>query len=236
MTPPAAIAVASIAAYLVGSLPFGYLLGRWIGNVDVRAQGSGNIGATNVGRVLGKKWGAIVLLLDALKGFLPTLLLPWLFAAGEEPLHAHLQIASGAAAMLGHMFPVWLRFKGGKGVATALGIVFVISWISTLGAAAVFIIVFAAFRIVSLGSMLAVVGYAVCEMFFLWPAPFSETTWSRAAFAILGPILIIVRHRSNLLRLLRGEEKRFTSKGEGDPSGGSPPPGADTLEGGSANR
>jgi glycerol-3-phosphate acyltransferase PlsY len=207
MSPSLGFSLVAAAAYLVGSLPFGYLIGRWRG-VDVRTAGSGNIGATNVGRLLGKKWGGLVLLLDGLKGLLPTLLLPHLVA--DDRTHA--AVLAGVAAILGHMFPCWLRFRGGKGVATALGVALVLSWQATLIAAAVFLMLFVAFRIVSLGSIGAALAFAVTQMVRLRPEPFAADRWSLAAFSLAIPALIILRHRSNIVRLWRGEENRFRSK------------------------
>src|SRR5580658_4443801 len=121
MSPALAFGIDFVAAYLVGSLPFGLLIGRYVAGVDIRKSGSGNIGATNVARVLGRRLGLIVLILDCVKGALPTLLLP-LWLADSDPAKLHIAVLSGTATILGHMFPCWLRFKGGKGVATALGV------------------------------------------------------------------------------------------------------------------
>ncbi len=110
---------AQIIAYLAGSIPFGLLIGRWVGGVDLRRHGSGNIGATNVFRVVGKKWGLFALFLDALKGAFAVSIPPLIFAL---PRSVPLSLSLGIAAILGHSFPVWLKFKGGKGVATSLGV------------------------------------------------------------------------------------------------------------------
>lgn len=200
--------VAVLLAYLAGSIPFGLLTARLVAGVDIRTRGSGNIGATNVGRVLGTKWGLFVLALDALKGLLPVWLLPNLFVADECP---HLRVACGIATIVGHMFPCWLGFRGGKGVATSLGVVLVIAPWATAAAFAVFAVSFAAFRIVALSSILAAVSYGATQMASLWPAPFSQETWSLAAFGLAVPLLIIIRHRSNIGRLWRGEEPQFRS-------------------------
>lgn len=215
MSPSLGFSLIAAAAYLIGSLPFGYLIGRWRG-VDVRTAGSGNIGATNVGRILGKKWGGLVLLLDGLKGLLPTLLLPHLVA---DDLRTHAAVLAGVGTILGHMFPCWLKFRGGKGVATALGVALVLSWQATLIAAGIFFLLFVAFRIVSLGSIGAAMAFAVTQMIRLRPDPFAAGHWSLAAFSLAIPALIILRHRSNIVRLLRGEEKRFSSKSKsGEPT------------------
>lgn len=196
--------VVVLVAYLIGSAPFGYLVGRMRG-VDVRQAGSGNIGATNVGRLLGKKWGVLVLLLDGLKGALPTWLLPALVSGSPQ----HAAVLTGVSAILGHMFPVWLKFRGGKGVATALGVAAVLAPLATGIAAGVFVLLFAAFRIVSLGSIGAALAFAVTQMVLMWPEPFAAERWSVAAFSLAIPALIVLRHRDNIRRLWRGEEKRF---------------------------
>lgn len=198
-----------VAAYLAGSIPFSLLIARWVGGIDLRQHGSGNVGATNVARTLGYKWGLAALLLDALKGLLPTWGLPLVFF-GSGSIHA--PVAAGLAAIVGHMFPCWLGFRGGKGVATALGVVAVLSWQATLAAFVAFAAVFAVSRIVSLSSIVAAVVFLVAEMVLLWPAPFSTSHWSRGVFAVAVPALIIYRHRANIGRLVRGEEPRLQRK------------------------
>ena len=198
-----------LGGYLVGSAPFGLLVARVFGGIDLRKHGSGNIGATNVARTLGFRWGALVLVLDALKGGLPVLwLAPAVYGRGAPALQ-HVQVACGLAAVLGHMFPCWLGFRGGKGVATALGVVAVLAPQATLAAAVLFALVFAATRIVSAASMTASVCFAAVELWLLRPAPFSDSTWSLAAFSLAVPVLIVVRHRDNIGRLWRGEEQRI---------------------------
>jgi glycerol-3-phosphate acyltransferase PlsY len=200
----------AVVAYLVGSIPFGLLVCRWVAGVDLRAVGSGNIGATNATRVVGKTWGAIVLLLDALKGLLPTLLLPLLCNAPAE-LAGHYSVLAGLCAILGHSFPIWLGFRGGKGVATSLGVIAILAPWGTLVAAGLFVTVFAATRIVSASSLAAAIGFAVFQWFWLQPGPWSAERWSLTLFSLAVPLLIVVRHRSNIVRLLRGEEAAFRS-------------------------
>ncbi len=200
---------AVLGAYLAGSIPFGLLVSRWVAGIDIRTRGSGNIGATNVAREVGAKWGALVLLLDFLKGALPTWGLP-LLAAGSHGVNQHLQVACAVAAVVGHMFPCWLKFRGGKGVATGAGVVVVLSPWATLAAVVTFFFVFALFRIVSASSVSAAVVFAVVELVLLRPEPFSQENWSLAVFSLLVPTLIIVRHRTNLVRLWRGEEPRMS--------------------------
>ncbi len=212
-----------VGAYFAGSLPFGLIVARAAKGIDIREHGSKNIGATNVTRVLGAKWGALCFVLDVLKGALPVLLPRLLLAAGD-PIRVHWQVAAGLLAILGHMFPIWLGFHGGKGVATALGVVVMLAPISTAITFGVFAVCFAATRIVSSSSITASVTFAVAQMYFLWPKPFESATWSIACFSLAVPTLIIVKHRSNIGRLLRGEEPRFGSKPPPQPDKNQPPP------------
>ncbi len=209
MSWPLAALAALIVAYLIGSLPFGLILARAFGGIDIRRHGSGNIGATNVARVLGAKYGAAVLVLDCLKGALPTFFLARMLAEPGTDLRTHLAVLSGVSAVLGHMFPCWLGFRGGKGVATALGVVLVLAPAASGAAAGLFAIVFAASRIVSLSSIAAACAFCACEYWRLMPAPFAPSTWSLAAFSALVPLLIIVRHWTNIVRLWHGQEPKF---------------------------
>jgi glycerol-3-phosphate acyltransferase PlsY len=180
--------------YLSGSIPFGVLVASRFAGKDVRAEGSGNIGATNVARVAGKKLGALVLLLDALKGTGPVLL--GLHLAPAEPW---LHVAIAAAAFLGHVFPVWLRFKGGKGVATALGVLLVLLPVSAAIGFVTWLIVLATTRISSVGSLLGAL-LAIGSSFVLGsPLPYS----------LLGVGLFLAMlwtHRGNLERILKRKE------------------------------
>ena len=198
-----------IVAYAIGSIPFGWLVARLVKGIDIRTVGSGNIGATNVARTLGKSWGGLVLLLDMWKGLAPTFFLPRLATPSEDPSLLHLHVFCGLAAIIGHMYPCWLGFRGGKGVATALGVALVLNSSACAIALAVFAVTLAVSRIVSLSSMLASVSFAGYALWQLWPRPFSAETWSLAGFSLAIPLLIVIRHRANLARLLRGEEPRF---------------------------
>lgn len=202
-----------LLAYLTGSIPFGLIVGKLVRGIDIRQHGSGNIGATNVGRVLGSRWGACVLGLDLLKGLLPVWLLSPLCVAVESADFLHWQVGAGVATIAGHMFPCWLGFHGGKGVATALGVVLCLAnpWASAL-AAALFVLTFAASRIVSLASLVGAIGFAAVQIGLLLPHPFSPETWSLAAFSLLVPALIIARHRQNIVRLVRGTEPKFKTE------------------------
>lgn len=208
-------------AYLVGSIPFGYLTARVVRGIDIRQHGSGNIGATNVGRVLGSRWGIFVLVLDLLKGLLPVWLFPELFFTDPTVSGTHAAVAVGVATIVGHMLPCWLGFRGGKGVATALGVVLVLALEASLVSAGSFAITFAIWRIVSLSSIIAVLAFAAAELTCFLPDPFTQSKWSLAAFSLAVPLLIIIRHRSNIRRLVRGEEPRFRSGGD---QSNSPPP------------
>lgn len=222
MTLPFALGTAFVVAYLIGSLPFGFLIARYVAGVDIRQSGSGNIGATNVARVLGKKLGLAVLVLDCLKGAVPTAGLPWLLSDSAS-LRLHLAVVSGTAAILGHMFPCWLKFRGGKGVATALGVALALAPLSTAAAFVVFVACMVLTRIVSLSSILAACSFCVAELWQLRPSPFGDQTWSLAAFSTFVPLLIIVRHRSNLVRLMRGTEPKFQFGGKSKPPAGDEP-------------
>ncbi|WP_163328231.1 glycerol-3-phosphate 1-O-acyltransferase PlsY [Desulfurobacterium thermolithotrophum] len=183
-------------AFLFGSIPFGYVIGKLKG-VDVRQHGSGNIGATNVSRVLGKKYGAFVLFLDALKGFLPVFILKLL----GYPLEY--QVLAGFFAILGHCFSPFLKFKGGKGVATGLGVFLVISPKVTFIVLGIFFSVFFLTRYVSLSSIIAALSYPIIFRFLEKPSEFTSLLVFLTAFVVVG------KHYQNIIRLLKGEEKRF---------------------------
>jgi glycerol-3-phosphate acyltransferase PlsY len=186
------------AAYLAGSIPFGLVLARARG-VDIQSVGSGNIGATNVARNLGKKLGALVLLADALKGALPMLAARWLAVDGK--VGPYLYAAVGLAAVLGHCFPIWLRFRGGKGVATALGVFLVVDPVAAALAIVLFAASYAAFRISSIGSLVATIAFPG----LLW---WRGHPLSDVALALAIGVVVVVKHRDNLRRLRRGEEHK----------------------------
>jgi len=186
-----------IMAYLLGSVPTGYILGRCVG-VDVRKVGSGNVGATNVARVAGKKHGVLTLVADTAKGYIPV------FAALQLGLSLPVTLLVGVVAFLGHLYPVFLLFRGGKGVATALGVFLALApWI-TLSLLGVFAIVALSSRFVSLGSMSAGVSAPIA----LWIADYPPLVVQMGAFLAA---MIILRHRSNIKRLLTGTEPRFNA-------------------------
>jgi len=186
-----------IVIYLIAAVPTGIVLAKVMGYEDVRDKGSGNIGATNVYRVAGKLAGVLTLAGDILKGFLPLLACKtWL-----APTPAQLGIAC-AMAIVGHCYPVYLKFRGGKGIATALGIFLVMSPIAVLGAAIVFGITVATTRFISLGSVLAAMSAPLLVLMLNQPQPIFLATLFIAA-------LIVWRHRSNIKRLMDGSEDRF---------------------------
>jgi acyl phosphate:glycerol-3-phosphate acyltransferase len=189
------IVFAMAAAFVLGSFPTGVIVARAKG-VDLRKIGSGNIGATNVGRALGKGWAAFVLVIDAGKGALPVLL------AQRLSVNPWLPALAGLAAVLGQAFSIFLRGRGGKGVATSLGAGLALAPVATLSCLGVFLIVFVSFRIVSLGSLAAMAAFPV----FLWL--YGLGTVPRFTFGVAIAALVTLRHRANLRRLLNKQEHR----------------------------
>jgi glycerol-3-phosphate acyltransferase PlsY len=197
----------AVVSYLLGSLPFGYLLVRIFRGEDVRTSGSGNIGATNVSRK-SPVLGALTLLLDALKGT-AAVALSYKLADRTTPIPTYEQLALAALfAVIGHMFPVWLKFRGGKGVATALGSFVVIAPKAVLVAALIFVAVVAISRRVSLGSIVAVAGFPVAA----WIIGRSYVPPVALDMMALASLLIIARHHENIRRLLAGTESRIGAK------------------------
>lgn len=199
------------ASYFLGSIPNGYLAGRLAG-IDIRQHGSGNIGATNVLRILGKPWGFIVFFLDALKGFLAVRLALHIVAYSPalSPYADLFAIFAAASCVVGHSFPVWLGFKGGKGVATSAGAIFGVMPLAAASIFVVWLIVFWATRYVSLASMIAAsaLPFAVAVMTWTGLTHGSVLLYFSAAMTAL----VLWRHRSNMSRLLSGTEQRFERK------------------------
>lgn len=196
-----------VASYLLGSIPFGYILVRIFRGEDVRQSGSGNIGATNVSRK-SPVLGVFTLLLDSLKGA-SAVLLAGMVCGNHSSLHLHRAMSLAALfAVTGHIFPVWLKFRGGKGVATGLGSFIVIAPKAVLLAAVVFAIIVALFRYISLGSIIAVALFPV----FTWMLHEYGSSRQALLFMSLASLLIIVKHHQNIRRLLAGTENRFGSK------------------------
>lgn len=194
--------------YLIGSIPAGYLMGRFRG-IDIRRHGSGNIGATNVGRVLGRKWGLMVFAFDFLKGFLPLYLVRSLvFPDSESWMVSLLLVLCGTAAILGHNYPVWLGFKGGKGIATSAGVLgALLPWVLAV-ALTLWIVAVLTMRTVSIASLLAATSLPLAAAWFY------PEQWVYFGLAVLADALASWRHRSNIQRLLAGTEPRisFASK------------------------
>ena len=206
--------VIALVGYLLGSIPFGYLLVRFVRHEDIRAVGSGNIGATNVLRSGSKGLGALTLLLDTAKGVAAVYAGEWLahvFISATTSASASTSIPRDAAALaglfalLGHVFPVWLRFKGGKGVATGFGVFAALLPLAALGTLVVFAVVFALSRYVSLASILSAVALPLLA---LWLNRDGYTPPLLLALFLI-PAVIIVKHHQNIRRLLSGTEFRF---------------------------
>jgi glycerol-3-phosphate acyltransferase PlsY len=198
-------------AYLLGSIPFGYLLVRFVRQEDVRDTGSGNIGATNVARAGGTTLGLFTLLLDAMKGFIAVFLVMQ-FAPNTATGPSTLAIAAAVAAVIGHVFPVWLRFRGGKGIATALGVFIALVPLVALASVGIFALIVATTRLVSLGSILAAV--AIPFLALLLVPHRSNALLIGLSFISL---LSIVKHHANIVRLLHGTESRFGSNKKSNP-------------------
>ena len=217
MSPDSAIAI--ITAYMIGSIPTAYLLVRAIRGIDIRSVGSGNVGATNAGRVLGPRGFLVVFGLDLLKGLLPTLALPeavrW--AGGSQPYALPVLVA--AAAILGHNFPVFLRFRGGKGVATSLGAVAALDPIAAGAAVLTFALVLMLFRFVSLASLSAGLAF-VGVHFAKTPGPLSARQIGLSVVLLLLLGMLFVRHRKNLGRLITGTEPKVRLGRRGGPPTG----------------
>lgn len=190
-------------AYLLGSIPFGYLLVRTFRKEDIRATGSGNIGATNVARSGAKGLAIATLLLDLGKGYLAVWIAHFL-----QPNMDDLAMAAAIAAVIGHVFPIWLGFEGGKGVATALGVFLALSPMLALCLLVVFVVVFSFTRYVSLASILACITVPLIEMHFILRM---RPGIYMAGFFFL-PLLVIVKHHANIGRLISGTEPKFGSK------------------------
>jgi len=228
------IATIVILAYFLGSIPFGFLIAKSQG-IDIREHGSKNIGATNVWRVLGKKFGLTTFILDVLKGVAAVLVAKWI--AGHWAVHVPLPhgheridflppdyagIAGALGCILGHSAPVWLRFKGGKGVATSLGVLFGMIPLVAFADFALWGVVFWLSRYVSLASLVAAVGLPVLTMAFLFLGWIEG--WGYLQFAWVTGLLVIWRHWGNIKRLAAGTESRFGKKPEPtEPPSAEPP-------------
>jgi glycerol-3-phosphate acyltransferase PlsY len=196
-----------LSAYLLGSIPFGLLLGFAVRGVDVRKTGSGNIGATNVGRALGRPWAFVAFALDFAKGWAPAFLFPgWLSA---EPSPGALKALYGFAAVCGHVWPIYLGFRGGKGVATLCGAVVAIDWVVFAGGGAVWLLTLFLTRYVGLSSMMMGLSFPFLAAWDLRGDPeVREVVWGTALLSAL----VFVRHRANIGRMLAGTEPKAGRK------------------------
>lgn len=194
----------AIAAYISGSIPFGKIIARYAARIDITKRGSGNIGATNVARELGMKWGIITLVLDLLKGFIPVVLFSLLFSQAW-PTHETALAGIGICALLGHMFPIFLRLRGGKGVATALGVYLAISPLSCLCTLVLFVIIVAIWDYISLGSIFSAGAMPLFLMLFGKPQPLIMGS-------LIMALLIWYKHKVNIQDLIRGEERRWKDR------------------------
>ena len=204
-------ATVALISYLLGSIPAGYLAGR-VAGIDIRHAGSGNIGATNVMRVLGKRYGYPVFIVDFLKGLI-AVSLSFLIEKRAQPLSVPnelIGIIAAISCVIGHSFPVWLSFKGGKGVATSMGGLFGLMPFVALIGGAVWVITFQVTRYVSVASMTATLAVPISILILM---PVKQTGEAALLyFSICLAALVVFRHRSNLCRLVRGTEPRFKRK------------------------
>ncbi len=196
-----------ILAYLIGSIPTAVWISKSVFGIDIRDYGSGNAGATNTFRVLGSKWGSMVMLVDVTKGVLATSLYIFIpYYLNDELARTNFMIALGMMAILGHIFPIWANFRGGKGVATLLGMALAIQPMVALICLVVFLITLLSTRFVSLSSMLAGVAFMVLILFI-----FNERETVYRLFAIIVALMVVITHQKNIGRLLKGTENKVPS-------------------------
>ena len=205
--------LAIILSYLVGAIPSAYIVVKLVKGVDIRNYGSGNVGFTNALRVIGFVPGIIVLLADIGKGLLAVLIISRLGNIQSNILSAYMPVLCAGSAIIGHIWTVFLKFHGGKGVATSLGIFFGLNWFAGLLALIVWLLVVAITRYVSLGSILLCITFCIVvfidrNRFFLD----NINIWSIRALGIIVTILVIYKHKGNIQRLLKGEERKFGQK------------------------
>jgi len=198
-------------AYLLGSIPFSWIAGKLIKGIDIRKHGSGNAGATNVWRIMGPGPGLVVGLLDMAKGWVAVAIVGWIYQDSTRSMLINVEVLAGLLAVIGHSWPVWLGFRGGKGVLTAGGAFLYLAWLPMICSLAVFVLVFFAFKYVSLGSMIAAVFLPV--FIILIRGPWHR--WQVLAIAIAIAVFIVVRHIPNIKRLLAGKEHGFKAKSGG---------------------
>jgi glycerol-3-phosphate acyltransferase PlsY len=193
-----------ILAYLIGSIPTAVWVSKYFFGIDIREYGSGNAGATNCYRVLGSRWGTFVMIIDMIKGMVAAglyLLIPYYLS--DEWDRTNFMVGLGLAAVLGHIFPIWADFKGGKGVATLFGMVVAIQPIVALCCVAVFLVVLYLTRFVSLSSILASISFAVFILFI-----FNERETLYRVFAVAVALMVVLTHQKNINRILNGTESK----------------------------
>lgn len=193
---------AILASYLLGSIPTAYLVGKWAKGIDIRKHGSGNVGASNVFRVIGKKWGSFVLGCDVLKGFIPAFLIPWLGFESSKVLG----LVFGLSAITGHNWPIFLKFKGGKGVATSAGVFLGILPLAVCSALAVWIVTVWITNFIAVGSIIASFSMLLFVWVFYRALP---EIWLLLAVCLTLSLLSIYMHRANLDRIQKGTENRI---------------------------
>ncbi|WP_207513560.1 glycerol-3-phosphate 1-O-acyltransferase PlsY [Longitalea luteola] len=195
-----------VIAYLIGSIPTAVWVSKAFFGIDIREYGSGNAGATNTFRVLGSRWGTFVMIIDMLKGVAATslyILLPYYMSGGNEWDRTNFMVGLGLAAVLGHIFPIWADFRGGKGVATLFGMILAIQPVVAVLCVGIFLLVLYLTRFVSLSSILASIAFAVFILVI-----FNEKEPLYRAFAIAVALLVVLTHQKNISRLLRGSESK----------------------------
>lgn len=195
-----------ILAYLIGSVPTAVWISKYFFGIDIREYGSGNAGATNTYRVLGPKWGTIVMIVDMFKGMIASFLyltLPYYLIQSHEAERINLMIGLGLAAVLGHIFPIWANFKGGKGVATLFGMILAIQPIVAASCVAVFLVVLYLTRFVSLSSILSSIAFAVFILFI-----FNDDVQLYRIFSVAVALMVILTHQKNINRILKGTESK----------------------------
>lgn len=204
---PLASLLAVAAAYFLGAIPFAYVLVRAIKGIDIRTVGSGNVGATNAGRVLGFRFFLIIFALDLLKGLLPTLLLPRLVTALTGTAWPSLPVLVALATILGHNFPIYLGFRGGKGVATSFGALLALDPAACIAAILTFLIVLTMSRYVSMSSVFGAVAFAVVH-FAQVDDPWGRNELAMSLVTLLLVLMLVIRHRANFARILKGTESK----------------------------
>lgn len=214
------MALVVVASYLIGAIPMGYLAARAWRGIDIRDYGSGSIGATNVLRTMGRGPFIVVLIADALKGYIPTLA-TWYIFQGEGTQTAHaLQVAAGIAAVIGHDFPVYIGFRGGRGVATSFGVYAALAMPLAVGLVAVGLFIVLALRYMSVMSLITVPLGAIV-LFILAFVPGGDVyTWTKVIFGIFATAIVFATHIPNIRRLIRGTEPKIGEGGGRGPAVG----------------